>query len=89
MGELGEAANAIKKLRRIEDGIANISDPERQLSAREEAVLKIADELADTLIYLDLLAQRLGVDLAAAVVSKFNAVSEKYGFPERLAETVR
>lgn len=32
-------------------------------------------ELADHIIYADLLAARLGVNLEAAVVRKFNAVS--------------
>lgn len=83
-GELGEACNAIKKLRRIQDGVANISEPGRQLSEQLEAVEAIGAELADTVIYLDLLAQRLGIDLGAAVVAKFNKTSEKYEFPERL-----
>lgn len=83
-GEAGEVCNAVKKLRRIEDEIANISEPNRQISTRAEAHKKIGEEIADTLIYLDLLAQRVGVDLAAAVIAKYNAVSEKYGFPDRL-----
>jgi NTP pyrophosphatase (non-canonical NTP hydrolase) len=84
-GEIGEACNAIKKLKRVEDGIANLSaEPERQLSTRRDAIEKIADELADTAIYLDLLAQRLGIDLEASIREKFNSVSLRYGFPERL-----
>ncbi len=84
-GEAGEVCNAIKKLKRIEDGIANLSaDPHRQLSTRQDAVRKIGEELADVAIYLDLLAQRLGLDLQAEVVAKFNAVSERYEYPERL-----
>lgn len=85
LGELGEAANAIKKLRRVEEGMANISVPERQISDRETALRAIGEELADTFIYLDLLAQRLGLDLETEIINKFNATSEKYGFPERLA----
>lgn len=84
MGEAGEACNAIKKLRRIQDEIQNLSEPERQLNTVREAIQVIAFELADTMIYLDLLAQRVGVELECAVVYKFNEVSEKYGFPERL-----
>lgn len=83
-GEAGEVCNAVKKLRRIEDEIANISDPDRQLSTRAEAVKKIGEELADTFLYLNLLAVRLGIDLPTEVVAKFNATSERYGFPERL-----
>jgi len=83
-GELGEACNAIKKLHRVDDDIANISDEGRLLATRAEALAKIGEELADTFIYLNLLALRCGVDLADEVVKKFNATSERYNFPERL-----
>lgn len=84
VGEAGEACNAIKKLRRIETGALNLNEPGRQLDERGLALSAIGEELADTLIYLDLLALRLGIDLGLAVVRKFNKVSERYGFPERL-----
>ena len=83
-GEAGETCNAVKKFNRIRDGLANINDPGRQLTDHDAAVAKIGEEIADTLIYLDLLALRLGLDLAAEVRRKFNATSERYGFPERL-----
>lgn len=83
-GELGEVSNALKKLFRIEDDIANISDADRQLSTRDDAIKKIAEECADTFIYLNLFAARLGIDLASEVVAKFNATSQRYGFPERI-----
>jgi NTP pyrophosphatase (non-canonical NTP hydrolase) len=84
VGEVGEACNAIKKLRRIEDGAANINDPGRQLDDREQALASIGEELADAFIYLDILAQRLGVNLEEAIKAKFNKTSKRYGFPERL-----
>lgn len=84
MGELGEAANALKKLFRVEDEIVNINEPGRQLQTRQEAIDKIGEELADTFIYLNLLACRLDINLAKEVINKFNATSIKYGFPERL-----
>ncbi|MFA5936466.1 MAG: nucleotide pyrophosphohydrolase [Candidatus Paceibacterota bacterium] len=62
-GEMGEACNLIKKMRRGED----------------VPTLDIARELADTVCYLDLLAERLGIDLGEAVREKFNVVSERYG----------
>ncbi len=83
-GEAGEVCNAVKKLDRIEDGIANLSEPSRQLSSREEAIAAIGAEIADTVIYLDLLAQRLGLDMAEQIIRKFNKTSERYDFPERL-----
>jgi NTP pyrophosphatase (non-canonical NTP hydrolase) len=84
LGEAGEACNAIKKLRRIETGAPNLNEPGRQLTERNAAITAIGEELADTAIYMELLAQRLGINLADAIVKKFNSVSKRYGFPERL-----
>ena len=44
-----------------------------------EAHDAIAAEIGDVLAYLDLLAQRLGIDLGDATRDKFNAVSERIG----------
>lgn len=74
MGELGEAANVAKKLNRVRDGIKGNSETPDEL--RE----KLASEIADTFIYLDLLAQSLGIDLATAVLDTFNAKSKQIGF---------
>jgi len=74
-GELGEAANVAKKLNRYRDGINGNTEAEADLRA------KLARELADTFIYLDLLAQRAGVDLPAAVRDTFNAKSAQIGCP--------
>jgi NTP pyrophosphatase (non-canonical NTP hydrolase) len=62
-GEAGEACNFIKKLRRGD--FVDMGD--------------IARELADVVIYADLLAQRLDLKLGGAVRLKFNEVSEKKG----------
>jgi hypothetical protein len=48
---------------------------------------QVADELADVLTYLDLLAAALGVDLGRAAVEKFNEVSVRVGFPDRIELT--
>lgn len=78
-GEAGELANVVKKLRRYECGLKGALDPtEVDLKAM------LAHECADVFLYLDLLAQFYGIDLPAAVVEKFNIVSERQGFPERL-----
>ena len=66
VGELGEYANARKKV-------------ERGDMTEGEAKEKLASELADVTIYLDLLAHRLGIDLGAAVMRTWNAKSEKLG----------
>lgn len=95
-GEAGEAANVVKKLRRIETGLwdeqkypgdsihsQGIAKLKGEI-ARAELIDKLADECADVLCYLGLLADHYGIDLAAATVAKFNRVSEAQGFPERI-----
>lgn len=78
-GEAGEAANVVKKLRRYECGLRGIGDP-----TEADLLAMLADEIADVFTYLDLLATYYGIDLPAAVVAKFNRVSERQGFPDRL-----
>lgn len=87
-GEAGEAANVVKKLRRIETGtdreIQNFPRADGGALRRAAFVELLADELADVVIYADLVAANAGIDLAEAIIDKFNAVSEREGFPERL-----
>ena len=78
-GEAGEAANVAKKIRRWDTGAINTGDPKISDLAQN-----LAYELADVVIYADLVAQHLGLDLAHAVVTKFNATSQRHGFPERI-----
>jgi len=78
-GEMGEAANVVKKIRRLQFGRPGALDPTADVLQG-----MLADEIADTVIYLDLLAAHAGIDLAAAVRSKFNEVSRREGFPEHL-----
>lgn len=66
VGELGEYANLRKKFER--------GDIDEQ-AFRAEA----ADELADVVTYLDILAAQLGVDLGEATIDKFNRVSKRVG----------
>jgi NTP pyrophosphatase (non-canonical NTP hydrolase) len=75
-GELGELASLLKMRNRERDGL-----PGNKFSPSQK---QIADELADVLTYLDLLAAALGVDLANAAAEKFNEVSERVGFPDRI-----
>lgn len=58
-GEAGETCNLTKKIRRGED----------------IPLHRLADEIADVVIYADLLAARLGLDLGECVRQKFNIVS--------------
>lgn len=84
-GEAGEACNAAKKLKRLEDGLASINEPGRHFSDLESARVQVAQEIADTIIYGLLLAARVGVtDMEAVIRQVFNAKSEQYGFPEML-----
>jgi NTP pyrophosphatase (non-canonical NTP hydrolase) len=62
-GEMGELCNLLKKRRR-----------------GETIPLKaVMDEIADVIIYLDLLAARLGVHLSGPIRDKFNEVSDRRG----------
>lgn len=78
-GEAGEACGVAKKLIRIRDGINKSNN-----SDAHELRLKLADELADTVLYADLAAQAAGINLGEAVRQKFNQVSVEEGFPFRL-----
>jgi NTP pyrophosphatase (non-canonical NTP hydrolase) len=79
-GEAGEACNAVKKLKRFETKKNTAKDPQTE----DECIGLIGLELADTIIYADLLAARLGIDLGEMVRLKFNKVSELYHAEERL-----
>jgi NTP pyrophosphatase (non-canonical NTP hydrolase) len=79
-GEAGEVCDAVKKLKRFDGGTASANNPQ----GREAAIAKIATEIGDTFIYLDLMAQALGIDTARAIAETFNRVSEREGFPERI-----
>ena len=79
VGEAGEAANIVKKLNRCRDGIPGNTETEKELRK------KLGEEIADTAIYLDLMAQSLGFDLEKLIASKFNATSAKIGYPHMIA----
>lgn len=85
-GEAGEAANVVKKLRRLETNITQGSyHGEETISTDHEVlVAKLGGEIADTILYLDLLAEHYGIDIESHVRQKFNSVSIQQGFPERL-----
>lgn len=83
-GECGEMCNAIKKLNRVRTGAANRNDGDRSITDFETAKKKIAQELADIIIYIPMLAKLLDINLEQAIIDTFNAKSEEYNFPERL-----
>jgi NTP pyrophosphatase (non-canonical NTP hydrolase) len=74
IGEAGEAANIVKKLNRVRDGIPGNTD------APEKLKQMLQDEIADTFIYLDLMAQAAGFSLESAVLAKFERTSRKIGY---------
>jgi NTP pyrophosphatase (non-canonical NTP hydrolase) len=78
VGEIGEAANIIKKLNRTRDGIPG--NKEEDLTLR----VKLRKELADAIIYLDLLCQHYNIDTESAVIQKFNEKSQEIGYSKLL-----
>lgn len=71
LGELGEAANIIKKIQRGDVSLIG-------------AQLSLAKELADVQTYLDILAYQAGIDLGEATRAKWNEVSIRVGCDLRL-----
>lgn len=81
-GEVGEVIEVVlefaKRATKIGDTLKKIrrGDLDPTLAEIRE---RVAKELADVQIYLDLLASQLGIDLGAATVAKFNEVSRRVG----------
>ncbi len=67
-GEVGEMCNLLKKRKRGD----LVMDAD------------IAKEMADAVTYLDLLANKLGIDLGKSVRDKFNEVSDRNQSPVKL-----
>lgn len=80
-GEVGEACNVVKKIRRPELGTIG--------NGKDVAVyyVQLESEIGDILIYLDLLAKKAGTTLDRAVMRAFNEKSEALGMPVKLAPT--
>jgi NTP pyrophosphatase (non-canonical NTP hydrolase) len=64
VGELGELANVMKKVKRGD-------------FALNEVLPDIKKEMADVIIYFDILAAQYGIDLGEVVSDKFNEVSRR------------
>jgi len=71
-GELGELASLIKMRNRERDGL-----PGNKFSPTQK-------QIADVLTYLDLLAASMNIDMGAAAIEKFNEISARVGFSERI-----
>ena len=73
-GEVGEACNVIKKLERERLGIPGSRD----------TVEHLAQELADVIICVGLIAMEYDIDIDREVALKFNGTSEKIGLKTRM-----
>ncbi len=90
IGELGETANALKKVRRAELGMLNKNAEGRQIDTLDEAKAQIAGEIGGFMCYLDQLCVQIGLRLEDCIVNEFNKKSAELGLPERLfAEPVK
>ena len=77
-GEVGEACNVVKKIRRPQLGTIG------NMSTAQDYQDQLESEIGDVLIYLDLLAKAAGLDLDRAVMRAFNEKSEALEMPIRL-----
>lgn len=77
-GEVGEACNVVKKIRRPQLGTTGNSEDVPSYYRQLES------EIGDILIYLDLLAAAAELDLSQCLKRAFNEKSEKLGMPVRI-----
>lgn len=78
VGEVGEAANVVKKLNRYRDNVPG------NKATIDELRDQLRKELGDTFVYLDLMCQSLGFSIADAAAEVFNAKSDQIGYPKKL-----
>lgn len=77
-GEAGEACNVIKKINRVRSKIVGSEE------GIPELLEDLKNKLADIVIYIDLLAASENIDLAEAIVHKYNEVSKRHNFNVRI-----
>ena len=87
-GEVGEFCNVAKKILRHDKKMQQLAvtrDAAIEMrDDREFLHLKAASELADIITYCVVTACAMGIDIDEAVRVKFNEISEREGFPERV-----
>jgi NTP pyrophosphatase (non-canonical NTP hydrolase) len=81
-GEAGEACNVAKKILRVDKKLRG--SVKKGDKSRERLVAKLANEVADVVIYADLVLAREGVSLAASVVRVWNKKSKQIGYDRKL-----
>lgn len=74
-GETGELCNMIKKVARLEEGIATNND----LELTEETKLRMGKELADIIFYASCIASKLGISLEQVIRIKFHELTVRVG----------
>lgn len=74
-GEAGELCNVLKKILRHDSGIQQASGV-----TKDKLIDAAAQEIGDAYLYLDLVAQRLGLDIYSCIRETFNRVSDREGF---------
>lgn len=82
-GEMGEACNVIKKLRRIELGMTG-NQLRNQSTNVQELVDKLRGELGGTIIYILSICDHYGIDLTDAIRDEFNKVSDEQGLDVKI-----
>lgn len=86
MRHLGEAGNALKKVRRAELGMLNKNADDRQIDDLEQAKKKVAGEIGGFMCYLDQLCVQIGLRLEDCIVDEFNTKSKELDLPERIVD---
>ena len=81
-GEMGEACNIAKKLRRLDLQLPN---KEKGIDNNKKIELEnhLATEIADTIIYGLIILSKLKIDSSLIIAQVFDKKSIEYGFPER------
>ena len=72
---MGEASNLAKKMLRWDMDIRT----DLAAQSRDKYKNELARELADTIVYIDLLAASEGIDLQEAIIKTFNKKSDEIG----------
>jgi NTP pyrophosphatase (non-canonical NTP hydrolase) len=80
-GEVGELCNMIKKLQRVKNGGM---DGGSSYKASDITKKMLQEEIGGIVIYLDLLASLLDIELEEAIQSTFNNKSEQLNFTQRI-----
>lgn len=89
-GEVGEAMEAFVEMGASTGRVCNTLkkfDREKMGMVGSRATHHaLAEELADVMICVDLIAMQFGIDMREAVRDKFNATSVKYGLKTRMGD---